>query len=301
MLNRFDENNDIILSVDSVYTPMWSTGNGIIPDAYEALVSEVINNFYINAHVDNITNPIEFSISYCNETGANSAEISDGTNASEINYLRYKNLILGDVLENFTFGDTNVTEFFVINLPRTNYKEKIRLNSLSLNLRDVLIIKDNSVSSPTFISTSAGRAYNLTDGDGNFSAGKSYGWLLPDVGLILLDVTLSGVTLNYPTTRPEITLFNAITDFTLTAEESVASIYAFVRAKNGEFNYTENPSFVDENGEVILSQFINNPQTYITTVGFYNDDNELLAVAKLSQPLPKNFTKEALIRAKLTY
>ena len=47
--------------------------------------------------------------------------------------------------------------------------------------------------------------------------------------------------------------------------------------------------------------FINNPQTYITTVGLYNDTNQLLAVAKLSRPLPKDFTKEALIRVKLDF
>ena len=46
---------------------------------------------------------------------------------------------------------------------------------------------------------------------------------------------------------------------------------------------------------------IDNPQTYITTVGLYNTNQDLLAVAKLSQPLPKNFTKEALIKVKLDY
>ena len=46
---------------------------------------------------------------------------------------------------------------------------------------------------------------------------------------------------------------------------------------------------------------INSPQTYITTVGMYNDNNDLLAVAKLSRPLVKDFTKEALIRIKLDF
>ena len=43
------------------------------------------------------------------------------------------------------------------------------------------------------------------------------------------------------------------------------------------------------------------PTSYITTVGLYNDAQDLLAVAKLSQPLPKDFTKEALIKVKLDY
>jgi len=46
---------------------------------------------------------------------------------------------------------------------------------------------------------------------------------------------------------------------------------------------------------------IDNPQTYITTIGLYNDNQDLVAVAKLSQPVVKDFTKEALIRVKLDY
>ena len=46
---------------------------------------------------------------------------------------------------------------------------------------------------------------------------------------------------------------------------------------------------------------IDNPVTYITTVGLYNDAGDLVAVAKLSQPVAKDFTKEALIRVKLDY
>ena len=76
----------------------------------------------------------------------------------------------------------------------------------------------------------------------------------------------------------------------------------FVRLRNGEFNYSENPSFISgSTGEVIYSNFINQPQVYITTVGMYNDANELIAVAKLSRPLLKDFTKESLIRVKLDF
>jgi len=46
---------------------------------------------------------------------------------------------------------------------------------------------------------------------------------------------------------------------------------------------------------------INSPQSFVTTVGLYNDNNDLLAVAKLSRPLLKDFTKEALVRIKLDY
>ena len=67
------------------------------------------------------------------------------------------------------------------------------------------------------------------------------------------------------------------------------------------FNYTTNPSFIDNNGNVNIDSMIDNPQTFITTVGLYNDSGDLVAVAKLSQPVTKDFTKEALIRVKLDY
>jgi hypothetical protein len=100
-------------------------------------------------------------------------------------------------------------------------------------------------------------------------------------------------------------LINSIIEggnFQINSQETITSDYIFVRARSSEFNYSENPSFISgSTGEVLYNSFINSPQTYITTVGLYNDTNELLAVAKLSRPLPKDFTKEALIRAKLDF
>jgi hypothetical protein len=90
--------------------------------------------------------------------------------------------------------------------------------------------------------------------------------------------------------------------FTINSQETITSDYIFIRPRSSEFNYSENPSFISgSTGEVLYSNFINSPQVYITTVGLYNDTNELLAVAKLSRPLVKDFTKEALIRVKLDF
>ena len=54
-------------------------------------------------------------------------------------------------------------------------------------------------------------------------------------------------------------------------------------------------------GEMKYTTFVNDPQAYITTVGLYNNNRELLAVAKLSQPLLKNKTKEILVKVKLDF
>ena len=86
------------------------------------------------------------------------------------------------------------------------------------------------------------------------------------------------------------------------SSEQVKSTYYFVRVKNAEYNYSNNPTFVTGSlGELFYNTFIQDPQVYITTVGLYNNRRELLATAKLSQPLLKNYTREALIKVKLDF
>ena len=54
-------------------------------------------------------------------------------------------------------------------------------------------------------------------------------------------------------------------------------------------------------GEIIYPVLVDSPQTFISSVGLYNDNNECVAVAKLSKPLQKDFTKELLLRVKLDF
>lgn len=86
--------------------------------------------------------------------------------------------------------------------------------------------------------------------------------------------------------------------------EYVPTRHYFVRVKNQEFNYSNNPSFVQTGsnaGQLKIDSFITDPKVYITAVGLYDDQNDLLAVAKLSQPLLKSFDNEALIKIMLSW
>ena len=90
--------------------------------------------------------------------------------------------------------------------------------------------------------------------------------------------------------------------FQARSSEKVKSTHYFVRVKNGEYNFSNNPSFVTGSfGDLAQATFINDPKTYITTVGMYNNRQELLAVAKLSKPILKSFSSEALIKVKLDF
>ncbi len=185
-----------------------------------------------------------------------------------------------------------------------------------------------------------GRVFNIVSGSyGNaaataaanqiapgYTASGSYGLFLPDIGTIILNVgalKLSAVsggiafqndTRNYGvvsfnasasyTSTNNTVLYNALNTagyFQLNSEETISSDYVFVRVANGDYNYSSNPSFTSGSGNVLFDTMVFSPQTYITTIGMYNDNTELLAVAKLSKPLVKDFTKEALIRVKLDW
>jgi hypothetical protein len=84
--------------------------------------------------------------------------------------------------------------------------------------------------------------------------------------------------------------------------ETITSTHYFVRVKNGEYNFSNNPTFITGSvGEFSQPTFIGDPKTYLTTIGMYNDRQELLAVAKLSQPIQKSFSIETLIKVKLDF
>lgn len=94
----------------------------------------------------------------------------------------------------------------------------------------------------------------------------------------------------------------SIGEFQARSEETIASTHYFVRLRNKEFNYSNNPTFTNPaNGSIKISDFVENPKVYVTTIGLYNDSNELLAVGKLSRPVEKSFDKEALIRVRLDF
>jgi hypothetical protein len=203
-----------------------------------------------------------------------------------------------------------------------------------------IVLTDDSLTTTTVSYCDAGRVYNIISGSagvatatnalGAINTGMtvsgSYGLFLPDIGTIILNAAAldlphasGGIALNtqrasntnnqnplrlFSTAsgRIGLTTGSITSSFALNSNETITSDFVFCRARNAEFNYTENPSFISgSTGAVLYDLFINSPTTYITTVGMYNDQNELLAVAKLSKPLKKDFTKEALIRVKLDF
>jgi len=101
---------------------------------------------------------------------------------------------------------------------------------------------------------------------------------------------------------------NAENQIKVRKSEYVPARHYFVRVKNRDFNYSNNPTYVYDGSDGIHSQgtirnsdFVDDPRTYITTIGLYNDSNELVAVAKLSRPAVKTFDNEILVKCRLDF
>ncbi len=164
-----------------------------------------------------------------------------------------------------------------------------------------------------------------TDGN-NFSVGQGYGIFYPDQGIIILNPGAieaeigfshhTGSSVTFSTTGSNFTgvdadkkahhwIYAAIKngkDFEARRTENVSTSHYFVRANNREFNFSNNPTFVSGSDNAFaISSFKRDPRVYITTIGLYNNANEMLAVAKTSQPIAKSFDKEVLVKVKLDF
>lgn len=333
------EADDLVVSAEPVSAPVWSTGTPILTTFFTSSTQPgtTSGNYYLDVYQTGSTldgSTVQFSIAYADVKGSGSNAYNSavvGKSPSSTIYGQYRTLVLGDEDSSFSFGGTTSDYFYVITIDRDRFKESLLPGSFNLTLTSgsaALKLTDNSVATSTISFNDAGRVFQVVSGSNGtpytgvnangYSAGSgSYGYFLPDIGVILLngealDESAANGGLNLgtkrnstvPTPTNMANLFKVIKAggaFQLNYKETISSQFVFTRVRNSEFNYSTNPSYITGSGDLRIADMVNAPQTYITTVGMYNDNNELLAVAKLSRPLLKDFTKEALIRIKLDF
>lgn len=331
---------DSVVSTETVVRPMWSGNLNTLTTFFTSSIissSFYLNvyNEYPGALLST-TSSVQMAIQYGNKLGNGSNYVNSSINTvmpdgsslttSRVVYGQYRTLLLGTESGSFDFGIDKPNDMYIINIARNRYKEHINPGSLTLKLKNgaaEISLTDNSQISATTNYTTAGALYyTLISGSVGVAATASvnasvYGYLFPQTDIIVLNPTAlsksvidGGIafspTINSPGTDNGLpsqiyTLMSSSANFALQSSENISAHYFFTRVKNQEFNYTTNPSIIDANGNLLYTTLINNPQTFITTIGLYNDNSELLAVAKLSKPLVKDFTKEALIKVKLDY
>ena len=326
---------DFVVSADPQQSTAWSTGQPTLNTFFSSSIQQAgsTGKFYLSVYQTGSTlsnAAVQFDIVYGDKVGSGSLPYNTilpfYTPTSTI-YGSYRSLVLEDETSDFVFGAGTNTytspNFYALSIERSRYKEKLFPGTFNMVLSGSggkLYLTDNSkdVLTQTFlgstrvlqvISGSNGSSYSGSDG--YLTNSGSYGLFLPEIGTIMLNPTAVGsIGLNASRSsgvddNNERRIYNSLNlgaSFQLNSDETITSDYIFVNTKASQFNYSSNPSFISgSTGEIIYSEFINNPQVYITTVGLYNDSNELLAVAKLSRPLLNDFTKALLVRAKLDF
>ena len=279
----------------------------------------------------------QFSIAYGDVHGSGSLGTKgvDGNRASAAIYRQLSNVLLGPTEEKFTFAGSggNITPNFIyaISAARQQLREKMDPGNWELHVsksdgaagKTKLKFIDDSGATTSPTVNKGGRVFNIVSGSiasgtavtktaAASQEGGGYGLFYHDTGLLIFN----GVVLNTSSSLSTGTTTNveggnvgrfyrSITmapKFQARREEVITSQHYFCRVPNKEYNFSSNPTFTSgSDGAFTNATFFKNPKTFITQVGLYNDSNELLAVAKLSKPLLKSYSREAIIKVKLDF
>ena len=331
----FDEGNDVISNVKDT-SGMWENGSGTLTAFYTSSVQSGSSAaHYLDVYgspVTTTTRKTQFSVAYGHFNGSGSLGRAgvDGTRASAAIYRQLSNILLGPQESQFTFAGTggNITPKFVyaISVAREFLREKMDPGNWELQLSSSaglfqFIDDSGATTNPTV--NQGGRVFNIVSGSISSGTtvtqkaaaqqdGGGYGLFYPDLGILVFN----GPVLNTSASLLTATGSNAEggnvgkfykavergIKFQSRREEVITSQHFFVRAPNQEFNFSSNPTFAtSSDGSFTIGSYYKNPKSFITQIGLYNDANELLAVAKLSKPLLKSFSREALIKVKLDF
>jgi hypothetical protein len=242
--------------------------------------------------------------------------------------------------DNSVAAATDSNDIYVINVARARYRESMDAGNWSLKVsgsNGLFTFIDNSGKKFGDSYGLSGNVFKVVSGSLNLgtqneatvknttdpTSGQGYGLFYPERGIIILNPTAIGNVVgsvfneNFQTVGTLIPsystaadqenhkrIYHAIRagkDFDARRTENVSTQHFFVRATNREFNYSNNPTYLDADGFFTEPTFETDPQTFITTICLLNDANECVAVAKTSQPIVKSFDKEVLIKVKLSF
>jgi hypothetical protein len=292
-----------------------------------------------NINPDTASAEVQFSIAYAHISGGavpTLGQTDTSTLSTKAIYSQFRNLLLdgGDeyfsVYNGTTAGGHDLNHFYALAVNRARYKEQLDPGNIQIDLSGsagfITLIDD---SGQTEAVGASGRVFNMVSGALNIgtqnegtiysptaSNGQGFGLFYPDAGVILLNpaaiataVGTTFVSASAAATYSNITnmrgMYEALKkgeDFQARRTENVSTSHYFVRANNREFNFSNNPTFVSgSTGQFKNVTFEKDPKVYITSVGLYDDANELLAVAKTSKPIEKSFDKEVAIKVKLDF
>ena len=335
----FNENTDIVENQrTTISSGLWSGGSSTLTSFFTQSSNGNITGSFLELYNEdpNVSSSaeVQFAVGYANIHGSgstgNTTKLTTGGRQTAAIYRQFRNLILAPNTDEFTFtsAPSSSDDFYFVSFQRARQREKIDPGNWELQLtgqmsgkaaKIQLIDDSGATTNPTV--NEGGRVFNVVSGsiaDGiNTTAanqpGGALGLFYPDLGVILLDASQmeasGGLSANARDADMFISrsaaFYNSIksgSSFQARREEEISSTSFFVRANNKDFNFSSNPTFsTGSDGSFTQGTFFKDPKTFITQVGLYNDSNELLAIAKLSKPLLKSYSREAIIKVKLDF
>ena len=333
VFTRFDRQNDVVENQKvKVSSGIFSGGTGTLT-SYFTSSTQVASGSYLDIyHQDPATSPstaeIQFDIGYAHFGGSGSAgnttKLTTGGRESAANYRQFANIILPPQTEKFTFtsAPSSSDDFYFVAFNRARMREKIDPGNWELRLGNFKFIDDSgATNNPTV--NEGGRVFNIVSGSletgvgvidtaAASQTGGAVGSFYPDLGILIFNATTLDDSFGFTTGRSTDAFdnnprhfYNKMVDanyFQVRREEEISSTNFFCRVLNKNYNFSANPTFfTGSDGSLTNSTFFKDPKVFITQVGLYNDENELLAVAKLSKPILKSYSREAIIKVKLDF
>lgn len=224
-------------------------------------------------------------------------------------------------------GQGSMKEVFFVNFSRLLTKDQIKKGSVSITLLTGAYgsVNDGSVTYTDALASDTGGTLNTVGGDygvltsGTGASALTGGIVFYQAGIAVLTASAFSSSVGEPTdfydgdTIVQLFTGSAITGACDAFRQRIGNIQFnnsteinskvyFCRAPHNKFNYSSNPTYVNNGAIRVKNENRSNPPiSYITTIGLYNSSNELLAVAKLSEPLRKDPTNELTLRVRLDY
>ena len=287
----------------------------------------------------NASASVQFGVAYGHKEGSGSlgTKGATGDRTTAAIFGQFNNLINPPETTAFKFqANTTSKQIYAIVFNRARMRESIepggwelRLHAGGTGTTTVKLIDDSSTNkggntdqrnfAPEYNvvsgTLSGGTSIKTAASAETSGNGGSYGTFYPKLGVILLNperlqaasLLMATVSASNTDNRNDLTIFKAIKSgsyFQAKRQEEITSRHYFVRATANNFNSTTNETFYTESVsgvKQVISGIRTDPRVYITTVGLYNGDSELLAIAKLSKPILKSKSREALIKVKLDF
>jgi hypothetical protein len=243
-------------------------------------------------------------------------------NEKQRTYKEMARLCLGSSKSLFSFNSVVYHDLFFMLFKRRIFKDEIKKGNVSINLQvsggatpnnDILSLTDTGASSRFEVGPAGDEAALYS---GSTQIGKVYynaGVVAFATGVFYAQVSAKDMFWSGTSNFGQVAVTgnldkivdgfrNRINQVQFLNQTNLHSTIYFCRALNSEFNYSTNPTFVDNDGRIVVTSGSDNQtRTYITRIGMYDINDNLLAVSSTSEPVKKSPDNELIFRCKLSY